>query len=903
MTDLVAFDGGGRSPAITSRFGPSYEWHQAAGYARDWVESHFATFEIVEIGQRRPGTAVDTPLAMARSLLSAAAFMPGCDALELRYLAVPEPTGPARVRMFVTAKSCVEGAGPQLAAAAATAAVSALPADYVRRPVTIPWMEGQSGTAGPIFELQRNEVITEPTWTFIPSDFYYYISDTPGDGSGWRPFWHSLAGVSSPATISVLFKPTDLDPEERHLAGALTTQLGQLATTRRDYNMIGYEETYPACENAAAAFVAWQERLRLLRRPLLARVAVRGDLTTAMPLSTALAAAISESSDPRHVNEPMRVASPGESGHYPAAADGFDWLDIFPWGGSPLWQDPVAPQRLRRFRYLYGVDEASGLCVLPIPDEQGVPGFTRARRIAPRRSTRDEVPAPLGITLGYVLHEGVSAAPAVLPLSAVNRHVLVTGTPGSGKTTTVLTLLTSLWRDHGIPFLVIEPTKAEYRTLLNAPGMEKLRVIVLGRDDIAPMRLNPLAPPDGVRMEVQANAVLAALKAALPLHAPLPQLLEESIERAYRRAGWGFDTTNADGLPPPSLRTVMACFGEAFAEAGYVGEARNVASAMETRLRSLVRGSKGRVLDTVESVDFRELLSQPVVIEMDEVTDPEDKAVMASFILDRVRAGARTAGSSEGRLRHVTVIEEAHRLLTRPASPSAAESESSRGAGVEAFSNAIAELRSVGEGFILSSQSPSRLAAAAVDNCGSRILHRIESAADREAVLADFDASQLEREAAARLAVGEAVVRWPDLAEPEFIRISPAEGVDSGGIVPVEQLKDRMQGKTTSVRRLLPYPLCTREVCSSGCDPVVRSFGEVLADDLSYRAAAIWTDWSPAEALPKITAELLAESGRDRQRAYCGAAHLSAFGHALIGSPRRVDLKARIRTALEGPGD
>ncbi len=900
MSDLVPFEGSGGSTAVTTAIGRVYDWHDATGHYRDSVTCSFAAFEIIAIGGERPdGKPFPPPLSLSRSMLAAGAFMPGCDALEVRYIAEPQPTGIARVRMFVTAKSCNEYGGDRLAAAAVTQAVAALPPDYVREPVTERWMGLQPGGGEPVFELKRNEQVTEPVWEYIPAEYYYFIADSPGDGVGWMSFWHALASVTSTVTISLLFKQTELDHEERYTAGNVTTQLAQYAESRQQHSAFGNPLTYPGCENAAQALTAWQQRLGLLQRPLLGRVAVRGNFGTAMPIATALASAIAESSDPMHVHQPMEVQAPYEGDHFAAAYDGFDWLEILPWGGSFIWNYEKPPLSLRRFRYLYGLDEAAGLAILPIPDEQGVPGFPRARRIAPRRAMLVDIGNEEGVSLGQVMHEGSPVAPARLPLTAINRHVLVCGTPGSGKTTTVLTLLASLWRDHQIPFLVIEPTKSEYRTLLKVPGMDELRVIVLGRDDIAPLRLNPLAPPDGVRMEVQANGVLAALKAALPLTPPLPQLLEESIERAYRRAGWDYDTTMADGLPPPSLRTVMSCFKDVFEETGYVGEAKNVASAMETRLKSLVRGSRGRVLDTVESVDFGTLLSRPVVIEMDEITDPDDKAVMASFLLDRVRADARSRGSSEGRLRHVTVIEEAHRLLARLNSVSSAEGESSRAAGVEAFSNAIAELRGVGEGFVLSSQSPSRLAPAAIDNCGTRILHRIESAADREIVLTDFDANQLEREAAARLKTGEAIARWPQLEEPEFIQVVPGNGIDSGGVVAVEEVKQRMLAETTTVRRLLPYPLCTREVCSGGCDPTVRANGEDIANELARSAARTWQEHDGTiEALSPIAKGLRREAAGDVQTAYCGAVHLAALGHAL-NVRRRVDIRPQIRAALE----
>ena len=301
----------------------------------------------------------------------------------------------------------------------------------------------------------------------------------------------------------------------------------------------------------------------------------------------------------------------------------------------------------------------------------------------------------------------------------------------------------------------------------------------------------------------------------------------------------------------------------------------------------------------MESIDFTELMARPVVIEMDEIADPDDKAIMALFILDRLRADARAKGSSDGRLRHATVIEEAHRLLTRLTASASGEGETARAAGVEAFSNAIAELRSVGEGFILSSQSPSRLAPAAIDNCGTRILHRIESSADREIVLTDLDANQLEREAAARLNPGEAIARWPQLEEPEFIQVVPGPGIDSGQVIAMEEVKDRMLAETTTVRRLLPYQLCTREVCTNGCDPAVRSTGEGVASELARSATRLWEQHNETiEALPPLARSLRREAGGDIQTAYCGAAHLAAQGHALHVR-RRVDIRSKIRAALE----
>ncbi len=840
--------------------------------------------------------------ASAASLLSSAAFQPGCDALELRYVSTPVGAGANRIRMFLTAMA--RDWSPVVAEAAVGAACAALPLGFTWAAPSEPLLLADDAVnSDPIIELRRHEEVTEPQWEYIPADFYYTVNDDPGDGSGWPTFWRALSDCSHEVSVSLLFMQTDLHPEERHQLGSIVSDLALYAEPRTEMNYLWQtQDNYYGCENAKLALESWHKRLAELQRPLLSRIAIRGQLEAATPAATMLASAISMTTGASGaMAHPMYIEPPMSEADARQAAFSFNWLEILPWGGIAMWDHELAPMKLRRLPYLFGLHEASGLALLPVPDDHGVPGMPRARRATRRRAAVDSPASPMsGLRLGSALHHGETANSLVLPLKAVNRHTLVVGASGSGKTTTVLSMLAELWREHRIPFIAIEPTKKEYRSLLETSGFEDLRVICLGRDDVAPLRLNPLAPPTGVRREVHANSVLASLKLALPLTSPLPQLLDEAIDRAYSLAGWDYDTTTAAGMRPPTLRSLQESFETIFEQKNYTGDAKNIGIAFGVRLSSLLRGSRGRVLDTVESVDFDELMRTPAVIELDEITDNDEKAVFAAFILDRIRAAARGRGASGGELRHVTVIEEAHRLLARASGTSDLESgNNARGDTVKAFCDAIAELRSTGEGFILSTQSPSDLARAAISNTATRIIHRLEDAVDRNAVLDDMDASQLDRETAARLEPGEAIGRWPGRDEADLMHVDAAAGVDSGRGTSDELVKSRMANHTDQVRRLLPYPLCTTEVCTTGCVPSRRTEGEQLAVLVGPVAQRIWQDANQTvSALIPIMDIVRKEAGTDVPLSYCACAHL-AVNRDAFNVQRRVDIRPQLIEAVQ----
>lgn len=729
------------------------------------------------------------------------------------------------------------------------------------------------------------------------ASYYYLLYPLGGDGTGWTDLPRALAANNQPGFLSIALLPTHLTDLEREAVDHVSTIASYLSEPQQEYDYFGNLRIRPGDAGARDVCIAWQQFPE--RQGVLARIGISASVSDLQRLGSLIGSALTRRVDDGPAQLPSRfklVPSINEYEAYMTSTLGL----IYPRSSHSVWSLPPeqAPVTLERLPYFFNEEEAGGLAVLPVPSEDGVPGLPLSRAVAGRRQLAQQpINAQLSVSLGTAIHYGAAGDSVGLPLPAINRHVLVVGGTGSGKTTTVLSLLARLWRQHHVPFLVIEPIKTEYRSLLEARGLEELYVVSLGREDISPLRLNPLAPPPGVRREVHVSAVMAALKMALPLFPPLPQLLGDALDHAYVRAGWEEDATVEGGIKPPTLRDLLDSFEVVFAREGYVGEAQNVGTAGRVRLRSLLRGSLGRMLDTVESVDFDSLMNRPVVIELDQISDADDKAVLGAFLLDRVRAAARARGSTGGVLRHVTVVEEAHRLLSRAAShDQSPHGDSVRAESVRAFCEAIAELRAQGEGFVLSSQSPSALAQAAVANTGTRILHRVESAEDRAIVLGDMDANALDREAAARLRRGEAIVRWPEQDEAELVQVSSAEGIDSSRHVADELVIQRMAKERRDVQSLLPYPLCTRTVCTKGCDASVRSGGRRIATGVGPAARRIWERSKGAPtSMTQIAPILAGEAIGQRQLAYCGAVHLAVSRDAFMV---RQDIRVQLAEAV-----
>lgn len=370
-----------------------------------------------------------------------------------------------------------------------------------------------------------------------------------------------------------------------------------------------------------------------------------------------------------------------------------------------------------------------------------------------------------------------------IPVNDLTRHALIAGVTGSGKTNTVFNLLQQLYNSYQIPFLVIEPAKSEYRNLLNV--IDSMLLFTIGEERAgisSPFRLNPFYFPDGISLQTHIDFLKAVFNASFAMYAPMPYILEDCLYKIYEDKGWNIaasiNTRGNSETAYPTLSDLYNKIDDVVESAGYHDRiAMDIKAALKTRINNLCIGAKGLMLNTSASIRFDKIITSPVVFELKALGNDEEKAFMMGLILMSVWEYYESSRSDHSigsdKLKHLLVIEEAHRLLKNvPVEKVSEEQSNIKGKGIETFCNLLAEIRAYGEGVLVSEQIPVKLAPDVIKNSNLKIMHRLTSKEDRDFMGDTMELNRHQKREAARLGTGEAIFYREGLDRPVKIQVS-----------------------------------------------------------------------------------------------------------------------------------
>ncbi|MDR2731830.1 MAG: ATP-binding protein [Fibromonadaceae bacterium] len=461
--------------------------------------------------------------------------------------------------------------------------------------------------------------------------------------------------------------------------------------------------------------------------------------------------------------------------------------------------------------YIITAEEASEFFRLPVGSDTVYAGLAVNESGKASRTYADNVVGGGDIMVGK-LKSSSQGDTIGISLKDLTKHMLIVGTPGSGKTTFSVSLLDRLWKDHKIPFLVIEPAKNEYRALVQSiPG---LQVFTPGKNFISPFVFNPFVPPKNVKLETYKSTLKTAFAAAVSMSSPLDKIFEEAVNNCYSDFRWLDTYTSDDKGRIFNITDFIKCFEETFEAIGYTGDAKNIGRAGLVRLQSLVN-----LFDNYFSIPIEDLLTKPTVIELAAIENSDQKALIISLLLLSVLAYVNSNYIGDGSLRNVILLEEAHVLLD--AGTNAGEGEANPSAIAQGLvKRMLAEIRSYGVGIVIADQSPRKVTTDVVALTDIKIAFRLVEANDKQILADSSNMSETQEQRLAKLKPGEAFLFFGKLDEPEEIK---TEDYRQANNISIALSDDGIKSLSTYWNdrkdKLRPYPECGYcQNCVQGCD-------------------------------------------------------------------------------------
>ena len=422
-------------------------------------------------------------------------------------------------------------------------------------------------------------------------------------------------------------------------------------------------------------------------------------------------------------------------------------------------------------------------------------------------STFDGTQPQQGLCIGKVFHmHREERIKTFLSKDSLASHTFVTGSTGAGKTNTVCRILDQAL-DQQVKFLVIEPAKGEYKDVYG--GREDVNVFGTNPEFTPLLRINPFSFPSGIHVLEHLDRLVEIFNVCWPMYAAMTAVLKDAVARSYEDCGW--DLAASDN---PYGADLFPCFAdvarnvrEILDSSEYDAENKGAyKGSLLTRLNSLTNGLNGMMLSSNE-VDASVLFDANTVIDLSRIGSAETKSLLMGLLVLKLQEHrmAEKKGMNQP-LRHLTVLEEAHNLLKRSSSSQGSESGDLTGKSVEMISNAIAEMRTYGEGFIIADQAPGLLDMAAIRNTNTKIIHRLPDLSDRELAGRAANLNDQQIVELARLPKGVAAIYQNDWVEPVLCKIAKAEdGEHFTYSRPIDDAASNQSDDALAVARMLAY--------------------------------------------------------------------------------------------------
>lgn len=487
-----------------------------------------------------------------------------------------------------------------------------------------------------------------------------------------------------------------------------------------------------------------------------------------------------------------------------------------------IWNSGQFSNALYRLPYIITSEEASEFLRLPIGSDRVSAGLKINESSKGTKSYTTNIINAGDITVGK-LRSSSKGDSIGFSLKDLAKHMLVVGTPGSGKTTFSVSLLDRLWKDHKIPFLVIEPAKNEYRALVQS--IPDLQVFTPGKNFISPFVFNPFVPPRNVKLETYKSTLKTAFAAAVSMSTPLDKIFEESINNCYSDFRW-LDTYTVDDKGKTfNISDFIKCFQKTFDEIGYTGDAKNIGRAGVVRLNSLVN-----LFDNYFSIPIEDILQKPTIIELAAIENSDQKALIIALLLLSILAYVNSNYVGEGGLKNVILLEEAHVLLD--ADSNAGQGDANPSAIAQGLvKRMLAEIRSYGVGLIIADQSPRKVSTDVVALTDMKMVFRLVESVDKQIIGDSTNMTDVQVQRMAKLKPGEAFLFFNKLEEPEEV-ITPDYRLDNNISITLsdEGIRTLSTYWNDKEDKLKPYPECNCvAACARTCDYARRMLAREIA--------------------------------------------------------------------------